>query len=673
MRKILIIPHHPGLSKIKIRLIEIAKELSKDYIVYVVNWRAAFEGYSLGRRISSSLLDMCAKKRCYEQQSLRIVEFPIMHRPLAIAPAFNYFWLKKIIEKEKIDVVINGSYYMFSIPQVRNFTHLYDIADLPVLTDDTRFDAFIRQQLSEEIPKAEVITVVSEGLVEYIADHYQREATCIPNGADLKKMRSVRQEEVEAIRRRYGLSGKWVIGYIGHLGPWVNIELVISAFNELERRMPDIALLCIGMSSHLEELKKRYAKDTIIFTGGIDADIEPYFKAIDLGIIPHRASMFQDMAFHLKFIEYTAAQKCIVSTPMKEIQRLNFPNVVCIPEDTMEWAKAFQKAREIKWKAEWDTLVEEYAWEEIGKKFSALIEEKKFLNSECTICGSREYKLVQVCEVAKIDADIPQKVLQLVRCRGCGLVCINPQGSFTPQQAESLYTKEYFDAGYMRFYAEKGAATQSNEPFAFRLSLIEKFKTCKGRLLDIGCASGGFLAAAREKGWEPFGVDISSYAVERGLKEHGLQIFNGTLEQARFADNHFDVITAGDLLEHLPDPKGFLLEIRRILKDDGIAYIAVPNFGSFHYIVMSMLARVTHKNYFALPYHIYNFTRSTLLRLLRESGFEPLEIHLTESRLTEKGITRFIMEGIFFIGRLLAMQDRMVVIVKKGAKGERVS
>jgi len=157
-----------------------------------------------------------------------------------------------------------------------------------------------------------------------------------------------------------------------------------------------------------------------------------------------------------------------------------------------------------------------------------------------------------------------------------------------------------------------------------------------------------------------------------GIKEHGLNIFNGVLEKARFPDNYFDAITAGDILEHIADPKAFLREIYRILKEDGIAYIAVPNLGGFYYSVMGLLAKANHKNYFALPHHLFNFTKKTLGRLLRACGFVPLEIRLTESKIIEKGIHKKVMECIFFAGRLLGRQDRMVFIVKKETGHERI-
>lgn len=375
MKKILIIPHHPGLFKIKIRLIEIAKALSKEYTIYLVNWTAALEEYSLWTRIFSTLKDIFAKTRFYfyKEGTINIVEFPFLHRPLFLVPGFNYSRIKKIIEKEKIDVLINGSYYMFNIPKKRDFKYIFDIADLPVLNDNTGFDRFVSKQTAKEINKADAVTVVSRGLVDYVNEKYRKKASFIPNGADIEKLRSVKTEDIAEIRRRHNLTGKWVIGYIGYIGSWVNVELLTESFHEIKSQMPDAILIWIGLSPNIKDLRKRYGGKDIIFTGGIEEDIEPYFKMLDLGILPHRKSLYQDMAFHLKGIEYTSAGKFVVSTPLKETRLLNFPNFIFAEEDKGAWVEAIKKARYSKWDEKWNSLADDYDWSSVCQRFINII------------------------------------------------------------------------------------------------------------------------------------------------------------------------------------------------------------------------------------------------------------------------------------------------------------
>lgn len=374
MKRILIIPHHPGLSKIKIRLIEVAKALSLRYEIYLVNWNTALGNYSFKLRFLSALKNTFARSKLYKRDNINIIEFPILHRPLSIALKFNSYWLKNIIDSYNIDTVINGSLYMFKIPQKGKFKYIFDIADIPFINDDY-FDKFVDCQLKVEFEQVDAITTVSNGLVHYISDNYQKKAFFVPNGADIEKIRSVSQEDIDKLRKRYNLYGKWIIGYIGQIGHWVNTELTVKVFKKVKEYIPDALLFWVGLSPNIKKLKRLYGNDDVIFTGGVDEDIEPYFNLLDIGILPHKKNLFQDLAFHLKLIEYSAARKFVVSTPLEETKSMNFPNIFFASENTEEWVRSIKKAKSMQWQKEWDNLVKDYAWPEIAKTFMNIIEE----------------------------------------------------------------------------------------------------------------------------------------------------------------------------------------------------------------------------------------------------------------------------------------------------------
>ncbi|MDD5432473.1 MAG: glycosyltransferase [Candidatus Omnitrophica bacterium] len=372
MKKILIIPHHPGLEKIKIRLIEIAKALSQDYEVYLVNWTVAQETHSIWERITSALKDAFATAKSYKKDNINVIEFPILHRPLKLAAFLNSHWLKKAISSVKPDILINGSFYMFNINKKRDFKYIFDVADLPVEETNNYFDRFVYKQTAEEIKKADIVTVCSGGLKNYVRDRFSKEAIFVPNGAEIERLRLVNDAEVEKIRQEHNLFGKWVIGYIGHIGEWVNVDLAVEAFHQIESEMPDAVLLWVGLSGNIHDLRKKYAKENIIFTGGV-YDVDPYFKLLNLGLLPHRKCLFQDMAFHIKLIEYTAVRKFVVCTPLREMTSLNLPNVIFADESARTWAQAIIKARALVWQKDWDSSVEEFDWKNIVQKVKNLI------------------------------------------------------------------------------------------------------------------------------------------------------------------------------------------------------------------------------------------------------------------------------------------------------------
>ena len=80
------------------------------------------------------------------------------------------------------------------------------------------------------------------------------------------------------------------------------------------------------------------------------------------------------MAFHIKLIEYTAARKPVIATPLAEVARLSLPNVICCNNNMDEWNQALDKARRMVWQAEWDELINRYDWKKISDKYAELIE-----------------------------------------------------------------------------------------------------------------------------------------------------------------------------------------------------------------------------------------------------------------------------------------------------------
>jgi glycosyltransferase involved in cell wall biosynthesis len=289
----------------------------------------------------------------------------MLHRPLAISSRFNSLSLNRFILKEKIDIVLNGSYYMFNIPEKRGYKYVFDLADIPTDNPESRFGRFISRQAKEEIAKADAVTAVSDGLAEYTLREYGRRPHVVHNGAYIEKMRSVRPEATAQVRKRYGLADKWVIGYIGLLGPWVEIDTLVEAFVKVRKNIPNAALMLIGASPNIAELRKKYASDNIIVTGTLKGEAAVYVNSFDVGVLPHKKTLFQDLAFHIKLIEYTAARKIAVATPIEEVKRLDFPNIIQADLNADIWKEAFLKAKETLWRTEWDSLVKPYDWNAI--------------------------------------------------------------------------------------------------------------------------------------------------------------------------------------------------------------------------------------------------------------------------------------------------------------------
>lgn len=213
----------------------------------------------------------------------------------------------------------------------------------------------------------------------------------------------------------------------------------------------------------------------------------------------------------------------------------------------------------------------------------------------------------------------------LVKCKNCGLVYRSPR---LPDEQE------------IRKYSENVSAGRSEESefpemrmklFKNGINRIKRLQS-KGRILDIGCGYGMFLNIARNEGYEVFGVEVSPFCCSEIKKKLEIDVFCGTLRNAKFPDEHFDAITMWDMLDYVPDPSGELIETYRILKKSGILFIRVRN-ANFHVFLYPFFKNCT-------IFHLYSFSPSTITNMLKKAGFR--EIEVSNSQLTfYKSLTLF--------------------------------
>ncbi|HEY9404155.1 MAG TPA: class I SAM-dependent methyltransferase [Pyrinomonadaceae bacterium] len=141
-----------------------------------------------------------------------------------------------------------------------------------------------------------------------------------------------------------------------------------------------------------------------------------------------------------------------------------------------------------------------------------------------------------------------------------------------------------------------------------------------GRLVDVGFGAGTLLEAARRAGWEARGIEVSQSACEhvRGL---GFDVFCGTLEEAHYPDAYFDVATASEVLEHVPDPQPVLNEIARVLRPGGLLWATTPHG-------RGMSAHLLKLNWSAVspPEHLQLFSVGGIKMMLARAGFRRVRV-----------------------------------------------
>ena len=149
-----------------------------------------------------------------------------------------------------------------------------------------------------------------------------------------------------------------------------------------------------------------------------------------------------------------------------------------------------------------------------------------------------------------------------------------------------------------------------------------------GRVLDIGYSEGSFADYLNKKGWDCIGIDVNI------RKSKSVKLVCGDLNRnIPFKSSSFDLITAGEVMEHLFDDVYFLKECNRILKSDSYLILTIPNIAYSLNRLLVLFGKLP--KFFWAPYHCHFYNLKYITQLLRENGFKVIKIsssHILYSR-----------------------------------------
>jgi SAM-dependent methyltransferase len=230
------------------------------------------------------------------------------------------------------------------------------------------------------------------------------------------------------------------------------------------------------------------------------------------------------------------------------------------------------------------------------------------------------------------------KTWDLSICAGCGHIFANPCPD--PDNLASLYGRVEDP-----LYEEESGGRSRN--FLRILRRLESLAPQKGALFDVGAATGILLDLARRRGWEPAGIEPSSWAVEVAAQKYGLDLLRGSLETAALPAGRYSAVTMIDFIEHTPLPFEALEKARAILKPGGILVLVTPD-------IHSRAARLAGRRWWHIrPAHLAFFSRRSLSVLLGRAGFAVVAEH------------RYAWT--FSIHYLLSRKPSLQAALKKGA------
>lgn len=285
-----------------------------------------------------------------------------------------------------------------------------------------------------------------------------------------------------------------------------------------------------------------------------------------------------------------------------------------------------------------------------------------------------------LCDAKGARLHHDQGYRRLLKCRSCRIVFADPfpgaeekyeierqayEGELLPEAAE-------FFANCHRNFKEDAVIRS----FRAALEWIGATRS-PGSLLDVGPGTGVFLHLAREAGWTPFGLDLCELSAEKALEEFGLRIDVGDFLGSPYERGQFDAITMLDVLEHTPDPRGFLARALDLLKPGGVVYIAVPNQRCLLTLLVDTYIKLglPHGHWFLerlyVRPHLLYFNPVALQAALARAGFDVAgirggNVYLGRYRLPLGA--RIPLEIVLRIGGLLGMSAKIHVLARKPAR-----
>jgi len=257
----------------------------------------------------------------------------------------------------------------------------------------------------------------------------------------------------------------------------------------------------------------------------------------------------------------------------------------------------------------------------------------------CPACGHRG-RLVLYSGSDRLYQTTSEQFSE-IECAGCRLLRLHPCP--TPRELRAYYPDSYW------FLPEEDAASRLEELYR-RLVLRDhvhfvsralKHSGARGLLLDVGCGGGLFLRMMAERGHRLAGLDFSLGAASIAWRAKRVPAVCGTLSHAPLADGSCAAITMFHVLEHLYAPVEYLQSARRLLADDGVLIVQVPNAACWQLLLLG-------ENWTGLdiPRHLFDFKPADLEILFDHCGFEITRMKFFSLRDNPAGLASSVAPGL---------------------------
>jgi len=240
---------------------------------------------------------------------------------------------------------------------------------------------------------------------------------------------------------------------------------------------------------------------------------------------------------------------------------------------------------------------------------------------------------------------------KLVRCECCDLVYVEERAT-----ASWIEMRQKAPKPLPEMIIRRG---MDQEPDSRKILKRLKHYKDHGTLIELGSFTGHFLNLARELNYDVVGIEPDPWVADFARREYGLEVHETLLPDLHFPAKTFDIVVMLQVMEHLTDPNGTLLEIRRTLTDSGIVVIEIPIID----LIFFRLLGKRHRH--VVLDHILYFSEATLRKFMEKNGFCHIYSERVGRTIRLKRLAQVAQDHCKPLGKLLKVFFRLLRIDDK--------
>jgi SAM-dependent methyltransferase len=252
-----------------------------------------------------------------------------------------------------------------------------------------------------------------------------------------------------------------------------------------------------------------------------------------------------------------------------------------------------------------------------------------FISNICPVCSCRNFKNIGPADLGQIP--LGQIKTNIVNCLRCSSYYANPLPSWSKDEFNLLYGKDYFKENLENSIYNELYNRLHNENINFRYSVLKKYLMdgVDNTMLEFGAGIQARMAKfLLENSWGSVTIQEPSMEFSSILKSANPNINIINEDFLDISNYKYDLIYADSVLEHTPNPRDYIAKASSMLKTGGCLYLVVPNEHSFLNYLTSTYYSLIGRGYvkylcpYTVTYHLIGFSKKGIYKMAQDYGFE---------------------------------------------------